>query len=112
MVRVRWWPRSASSAWVAIHPATSSVARASPADALGPYAARAATTRSPLTTGAITAPRTGQSGSEQLHLAGPQDDGVTGAQDLLGVRAGVPGVVVGDAVPGQQGAGVGDRDGR
>ena len=42
------------SACVAIQPATSSVARASPADALGPYAASAATTRPSVTTGAIT----------------------------------------------------------
>ena len=63
MVRVRWRPSSASSAWVETHRATSSVARASPADACGPYAARAATTRSSVTTGAITAVLTGQSGS-------------------------------------------------
>ena len=63
IVRVRWWPRSASSAWVAIQPATSSVARARPAEACGPYAAMAATTRSPVTTGAMTAVRAGQSGS-------------------------------------------------
>ena len=46
------------------------------------------------------------------HLPGAEDDRVSGAQDLLRVGEGAVGVVVGGAVPGQQGGRVGDGDGR
>ena len=64
MTRVRWRPSSASSIWVEIHRASSSVARTSPVEVDRPYAASAATTCSSATMGAITPERTGQFGSK------------------------------------------------
>ena len=72
IARVRSRPRSASSAWVASHTASSSVALTSPGELDGPYAASAATTRSRATTGAMTAKRSSQSGSPQATSDGPR----------------------------------------
>ena len=112
IVRVRSRPSSASSAWVETQRATSSAARASPAEACGPYAAMAATTRSSATTGAITAVLTGQSGSGHATASGPSTMVRPVARTSSASRPGVVAMVLGGPVPGEQGHRVADRDRR
>ena len=66
MTRVRCRPSSASSIWVEIQRASSSVARTSPAEVERPYAARTATTWSSATIGAKMPDLIGQSGSPHV----------------------------------------------
>ena len=63
MTRVRVRASSARASWLETQAATSSVARARPGEGSWVQAVRVPTTRSSMTRGAVTALRTGQSGS-------------------------------------------------
>ena len=77
IARVRVRPSSATSSSAETHRASSPVARARPADAAGAYAVSVPTTLPSASSGAMTAERMGQSGSEQVTTSGPSTEVAT-----------------------------------